>query len=230
MFYIAVANILKKRYIEALGGMLPGNHDQGQASAVLLIVIDNYDSFTYNLAQGFAQLGASLRVFRSDEISVGELARLDPDGLLISPGPATPDEAGISCDAIRAFAGSVPILGVCLGMQCIAQVFGAGIVRTPEPVHGKTSLVQHDGKGVFATLPNPLKCMRYHSLMVEQDSLPNELEITATTADGVIMGLRHRRFPVEGVQFHPESVLAQNGMPLLANFLRGAVHREVVSR
>ena len=197
---------------------------------MLLIVIDNYDSFTYNLVQGFAQLGATLRVFRNDEISVGELARLDPDCLVISPGPATPDDAGISCDAVRSFAGTVPILGVCLGMQCIAQVFGARIVRAPEPVHGKTSLVQHDGKGVFASLPNPLECMRYHSLMVDRDSLSPDLEITATTADGVIMGLRHRRCPVEGVQFHPESVMAEAGLHLLANFLRGAVHHGEVSR
>jgi anthranilate synthase/aminodeoxychorismate synthase-like glutamine amidotransferase len=194
---------------------------------VLLIVIDNYDSFTYNLVQGFAQLGAALRVFRNDEISADELARLRPECLVISPGPATPDEAGISCDSVRAFAGRIPILGVCLGLQCMAQVFGARIVPAPEPVHGKTSRVRHDGKGVFATLPNPLECMRYHSLMVDRDSLSPKLEITATTADGVIMGLRHRRFPVEGVQFHPESVGAEAGLPLLENFLRGAATHEM---
>lgn len=197
---------------------------------MLLIVIDNYDSFTYNLVQGFARLGAALRVFRNDEISVDEIARLRPDCLVVSPGPATPDEAGISCDAIRAFAGTIPILGVCLGLQCIAQVFGARIVQSPEPVHGKTSRVPHDGKGVFDGLPNPLVCMRYHSLIVDRDSLSPELEITATTEDGVIMGLRHRRYPLEGVQFHPESVMAQSGLPLLANFLRGAAHRENISR
>ena len=194
---------------------------------MLLIVIDNYDSFTYNLVQGFAQLGAALRVFRNDEISVDELARLRPECLVISPGPATPDEAGISCDAVRAFAGRMPILGVCLGLQCIAQVFGARIVPAPEPVHGKTSLVRHDGKGVFAALPNPLECMRYHSLMVDRDSLSPELEITASAADGVIMGLRHRRFALEGVQFHPESVMAQAGLQLLANFLRGAATHDI---
>ena len=191
---------------------------------MLLIVIDNYDSFTYNLVQGFAQLGAALRVFRNDEISVDEIVRLCPDRVVISPGPATPDEAGISCDVIRAFAGSVPILGVCLGMQCIAQAYGTRIIYAPEPIHGKTSRVQHDGKGVFAALPNPLECMRYHSLVVDRDSLSSELEITATTEDGVIMGLRHRRHGIEGVQFHPESVMAQSGLPLLANFLRGTAH------
>jgi anthranilate synthase/aminodeoxychorismate synthase-like glutamine amidotransferase len=190
---------------------------------VQLIVIDNYDSFTYNLVQGFSQLGADLRVFRNDEISVDELARMHPDCLVISPGPATPDEAGISCDAVRTFAGKIPILGVCLGLQCIAQVFGARIVPAPEPVHGKASRVRHDGRGVFAGLPNPLECMRYHSLMVDRNSLPPELEITAGAADGVIMGLRHRGFSVEGVQFHPESVMAEAGLQLLANLLRGAV-------
>jgi anthranilate synthase/aminodeoxychorismate synthase-like glutamine amidotransferase len=196
----------------------------------MLLVIDNYDSFTYNLVQAFAQLGAAVRVFRNDEVSVDELLRLKPEALVISPGPAAPDEAGISCDAIRTFAGRIPILGVCLGLQCLAQVYGAKIIAAPEPVHGKTSLVQHDGNGVFAALPNPVECMRYHSLMVDRDSLSSELEITATAEDGVIMGLRHRGYPIEGVQFHPESVMAEAGLLLLTNFLRTTAHGEDLAR
>ena len=184
-----------------------------------LIVIDNYDSFTYNLVQAFAEIGIMPVVFRNDEIAVDDMLRMQPECLVISPGPATPAEAGISCEAIRALAGKIPVFGVCLGMQCIAQVVGAKIVPAVEPVHGKTSTIRHDERGVFSGLPNPLECMRYHSLIVERESLPPELIISATTADGVIMGLRHRRYPIEGVQFHPESVLAQCGLRLLANVL-----------
>lgn len=188
-----------------------------------LVLIDNYDSFTYNLVQGFAELGAAPEVFRNDEISVDELIGLRPDCLVISPGPADPDEAGISCEAIRAFAGRIPVYGVCLGLQCIAQVFGAKIISAPEPVHGKTSNVTHDGKGVFAGLPNPLACMRYHSLIVNRESVVSDLDVSATTSGGVIMGLRHRRYPIEGVQFHPESVLSQAGPQMLANVLHGRI-------
>jgi anthranilate synthase/aminodeoxychorismate synthase-like glutamine amidotransferase len=187
-----------------------------------LVLIDNYDSFSYNLVQGFAELGAAPLVFRNDKISVNDLIHLQPDCLVISPGPAAPDQAGISCDAIRAFAGRIPVFGVCLGMQCIAQVFGAKIIPAPEPVHGKTSSVTHDGKGVFAQLPNPLECMRYHSLVVDSQTVTSDLDISATTADGVIMGLRHHQYPIEGVQFHPESVLAQFGMRMLSNVLNGS--------
>ena len=185
----------------------------------MIALIDNYDSFTYNLYQYLGELGADVQVMRNDAISVAGLEMLDPDGVVISPGPGTPDGAGISMEAIRAFAGRVPVLGVCLGHQCIAQLYGASIVRAPELRHGKASDIYHTGKGVFAGLPNPFPATRYHSLIVDAATCPRELEVTAWTADGLIMGVRHRELPVEGVQFHPESMLTPSGKALLANYL-----------
>jgi anthranilate synthase component 2 len=185
----------------------------------MIVLIDNYDSFTYNLYQYLGELGADVQVVRNDAVSVPTLEMLDPQGIVISPGPGTPDGAGVSLEAIEAFAGRVPLLGVCLGHQCIAQLYGARIVRAPELRHGKTSDIYHTGKGVFAGLPNPFPATRYHSLIVDAASCPRELEVTAWTADGLIMGLRHRTLPVEGVQFHPESMLTGSGKPLLANYL-----------
>ena len=184
-----------------------------------IFIVDNYDSFTYNLAQELGELGAELDVRRHDAFTLDELAALAPDGIVISPGPGTPDDAGLSSDVIRAFAGRIPIFGVCLGMQCMAAVYGGAIVRAPELVHGKTSMIHHDGKGVFAGLDNPFEATRYHSLIVDEASVPDVLEITARTPNGLIMGLRHRELPVEAVQFHPESVLTTSGMALLGNFL-----------
>jgi len=190
-----------------------------------VLLVDNYDSFTYNLAQEMGELGAEVEVVRNDAFTVADVEAAPPDGIVISPGPGTPDDAGLSNDVIRAFAGRVPVLGVCLGHQCIGQVYGADIVRAPEFVHGKTSPVAHDGAGVFAGLPQPFPATRYHSLIVDEASVPDELAITARLAEGarhpgLIMGLRHREHDVEGVQFHPESVLTRVGMDLLRNFLR----------
>ncbi len=185
----------------------------------MIVLIDNYDSFTYNLYQYLGELGADVHVVRNDAASVVELQMLAPDGLVISPGPGEPESAGISMEAIRAFAGKVPVLGVCLGHQAIGRVYGGRIVRAPELRHGKTSEIYHTGKGVFAGLPNPFTATRYHSLIVDSATCPPELEVTAWTADGIIMGLRHRTMPVEGVQFHPESMLTKSGKALLANFL-----------
>jgi len=182
-------------------------------------VIDNYDSFVYNLVQYLGELGATPIVFRHDEVTVDELLELDPDAVLISPGPGRPEDAGISNDIILRFAGHRPILGVCLGHQCIGQVFGGAVVRAPTIVHGKTSLVYHRGDGVLSGLPRPFEATRYHSLVVDPASVPAELEVTATTDDGVVMALRHRRFQVEGVQFHPESILTVAGKQLMANFV-----------
>lgn len=191
-----------------------------------LLLIDNYDSFTYNLLQYFAELGAAVQVVRNDQITLDEIERLHPDHLVISPGPCTPDEAGISIRAIQHFAGRLPILGVCLGHQAIGQAFGARIVRAQRIMHGKTSLIHHADKGLFAGLANPFVATRYHSLVIDPDSLPDCLEVTAWTenADGTreaIMGVRHRQWPLEGVQFHPESILSEHGHDLLRNFLRG---------
>ncbi len=189
-----------------------------------IFLVDNYDSFTYNLAQELGELGAEVTVERNDAFDVEELRAAAPDGIVISPGPGTPADAGLSNEVIRVFAGRVPILGVCLGHQCIAEVYGGAIVRAPELVHGKTSLIHHDGAGVFEGLPQPFDATRYHSLVVDPASMPPELEVTATctAVDGteLIMGLRHRSLPIEGVQFHPESILTSAGMDLLANFLR----------
>lgn len=186
----------------------------------MLLVIDNYDSFTYNLVQYLGELGASIRVFRNNRLTAEEVLRLAPAQIIISPGPGTPDDAGISTEVIRACAGRIPLLGICLGHQCLGQVFGGRIVRAGRLVHGKTSSIHHDGKGVFAGLPSPFTATRYHSLLVERQTLPGCLEITAETEAGEIMGLRHKTIPcLEGVQFHPEAILTAYGLELLANFL-----------
>ncbi|MEZ5325249.1 MAG: aminodeoxychorismate/anthranilate synthase component II [Verrucomicrobiales bacterium] len=185
----------------------------------MLLVIDNYDSFTYNLVQYFGELGAEMQIFRNDEISIDGIADLNPERICISPGPCTPNEAGISNDVIREFGQKVPLLGVCLGHQCIGHVFGATVVRAERLMHGKTSPVEHNGSGVFAGLENPFEATRYHSLLVKRDTVPDCLEITAETAEKEIMGLRHRELPIFGVQFHPESILTGEGKKLLKNFL-----------
>ena len=190
----------------------------------MLLMIDNYDSFTYNLVQYFGELGQAVRVFRNDRITVEEMERMDPDHIVISPGPCTPDQAGVSVQAILRFAGRKPVLGVCLGHQSIGQAFGGRIVHAREVMHGKTSLIHHRGEGVFRGLPNPFEATRYHSLVIESATLPECLEVTAWTEDengGIdeIMGIRHREYAVEGVQFHPESILTEHGHRLLQNFL-----------
>ncbi|OQX39868.1 MAG: aminodeoxychorismate/anthranilate synthase component II [Oceanospirillales bacterium LUC14_002_19_P2] len=191
----------------------------------MLVMIDNYDSFTYNVVQYLGELGADVKVYRNDEITVSELEKLWPDHIVISPGPCTPNEAGISMEAIRHFAGRIPLLGICLGHQSMGQVFGGDVVRAKQVMHGKVSPVRHEGKGVFAGLDDPLTVTRYHSLVVSADTLPDCLEITAWTEneDGSmdeIMGLRHRELAIEGVQFHPESIMTEQGHALLANFLK----------
>ncbi|GAC1344985.1 MAG: aminodeoxychorismate/anthranilate synthase component II [Ktedonobacteraceae bacterium] len=185
----------------------------------MLLLIDNYDSFTYNLYQYLAELGAEIEVHRNDQITLAEIEAMQPRHIVISPGPCTPAEAGLSCQIITTFGSRIPTLGVCLGHQAIGQAYGGNIVRAPEPMHGKTTLMYHQGQGVFSNLPQPFVANRYHSLIVERATLPNALEITAETADGLIMGLRHRTYPVEGVQFHPESILTPVGKDLLRNFL-----------
>jgi anthranilate synthase/aminodeoxychorismate synthase-like glutamine amidotransferase len=185
----------------------------------MLLVIDNYDSFTYNLVQYFGELGAEMKVVRNDKITIKEIADLAPDLICISPGPCTPNEAGVSCDLIREFGGKIPILGVCLGHQSIGQVFGGDVIRATELMHGKTSAIIHSGKSVFKGLPSPFTATRYHSLIVQRDTLPDCLEITAETADGVIMGLMHKEMEIHGVQFHPESILTEHGKEMLQNFL-----------
>ena len=184
-----------------------------------VLVIDNYDSFVYNLVQYLGELGAEPQVYRHDALTVDEIEALAPDGILISPGPGRPEDAGVSNDVLIRQAGRVPIFGVCLGLQCMGQVFGGNVVRAPQVMHGKTSLIRHDEAGVFAGLPNPLEATRYHSLIVDRDSVPDCLEVTATSDDGLVMGLRHREFPIEGVQFHPESILTTGGHDMLRNFL-----------
>lgn len=185
----------------------------------MILLIDNYDSFTYNVADLLAQLGPEVRVVRNNEMSLGEIDQINPSHLVISPGPGRPEQAGMTVDLIRHFAGKIPILGVCLGHQAIAQVFGGEVVRT-QPVHGKTSQIIHDAKGVFSDLPSPFLATRYHSLVVRQEGLPSDLEVSAKTESGEIMGLRHRKLPVEGVQFHPESILSEHGAQLFRNFLQ----------
>jgi anthranilate synthase component 2 len=187
----------------------------------MLLMLDNYDSFTYNLVQYLGELGADVRVFRNDAITLEEVARLAPTQIVVSPGPCTPNEAGISVPLIQRFAGAIPILGVCLGHQAIGQAFGGRIVRAQRVMHGKLSPVMHDGRGVFAGIPAPFSVTRYHSLAIERASLPDVLEVTATTDDDEIMGVRHRQYAVEGVQFHPEAILTEHGKRLLANFLEG---------
>ena len=190
----------------------------------MLLMIDNYDSFTYNLVQYFGELGAQVKVFRNDEITLEQIEALHPAQLVISPGPCAPAEAGVSVPAIKAFAGKLPILGVCLGHQSIGAAFGGRIVHAQKLMHGKTSPVQHIDVGVFRGLPNPLTCTRYHSLAIERASLPDCLQITAWTEDGEIMGVRHKTLDIEGVQFHPESILTEHGHDLLRNFLDRGAH------
>jgi para-aminobenzoate synthetase component 2 len=185
----------------------------------MIVMIDNYDSFTYNLVQYLGELGEELRVFRNDKITVQELEELQPEFIMISPGPCTPDEAGVSMDVIRHFAGKIPLFGVCLGHQAMAQVFGGKVIRAERLMHGKTSPVLHDGKTVFEGIPSPYQATRYHSLIVEKESLPDCLEISAWTEEGEIMGLRHKELAVEGVQFHPESIITDHGKRLLQNFI-----------
>ena len=187
--------------------------------APTILVIDNYDSFVYNLVQYVGETGAQPIVRRHDQLELADIDRIAPDGILISPGPGTPDDAGLSNQVIEQYGPAIPTFGVCLGLQCIAQVFGGEVVRAPQIVHGKTSLIRHDGKGVFADLPEPLEATRYHSLIVDRESVPAALEITAHTDDGLVMGLRHRELPIEGVQFHPESVLSVGGHQMVENFL-----------
>ena len=185
----------------------------------MILVIDNYDSFTYNLVQYLGELGAALRVARNDEITVAEIEALNPDRILVSPGPCTPDDAGISCEVVRTFGPRMPLFGVCLGHQCIGQVYGGKVVRAERLMHGKTSQIIHHSIGVLENMPNPFEATRYHSLIVERESLPADLEITAETAEKEIMGLRHRFHPVHGVQFHPESILTTDGKKILQSFL-----------
>jgi anthranilate synthase/aminodeoxychorismate synthase-like glutamine amidotransferase len=184
-----------------------------------VLVIDNYDSFVYNLVQYLGELGVDPVVVRNDAITCDEIAALAPDAVLLSPGPGRPEDAGIMCEAIARFAGSIPMLGVCLGHQAIGHVFGGEVVRAPALMHGKTSWVEHDDIGVFRGLPSPFEATRYHSLVIEPRSMPDDLVVTATTADGIVMGVRHRRFAIEGVQFHPESILTTAGHDLLRNFV-----------
>ncbi|MBE2205673.1 MAG: aminodeoxychorismate/anthranilate synthase component II [Chthoniobacterales bacterium] len=185
----------------------------------MILVIDNYDSFTYNLVQYFGELGAEVLVKRNDEITIPDIEALAPQKLCVSPGPCTPNEAGISCEVIRHFGGKIPLLGVCLGHQCIGQVYGGDVIRAGRLMHGKTSPIHHHGENVFAGLPSPFEATRYHSLLVKRDTLPDCLKITAETEEGEIMGLAHRELPVYGVQFHPESILTTEGKKLLRNFL-----------
>ena len=185
----------------------------------MLLVIDNYDSFTYNLVQYLGELGQDVRVYRNDKITLKEIESLKPEKIVISPGPCTPKEAGISVDLIKQFAGKIPILGVCLGHQSIGYALGGEIIHAKKLMHGKTSMINHDGKTIFKNLPNPFEATRYHSLVIERESIPDELEISAETDDGEIMGVRHKEYIIEGVQFHPESILTKVGKDLLRNFL-----------
>ncbi|MBB5351729.1 anthranilate synthase/aminodeoxychorismate synthase-like glutamine amidotransferase [Haloferula luteola] len=185
----------------------------------MLLVIDNYDSFTYNLVQYFGELGVEMKIIRNDDASVDEIREMKPTRICISPGPCTPNEAGVSLDVIREFGQELPILGVCLGHQSIGQVYGGDVIRAERLMHGKTSPILHEGKSVFAGLPSPFEATRYHSLIVKRETLPDCLEITAWTAEGEIMGLRHKQLPVHGVQFHPESILTEHGKTMLQNFL-----------
>ena len=186
----------------------------------MLLMIDNYDSFTYNLVQYLGEIGEELKVFRNDKITLAEIEKLNPEGIIISPGPCTPKEAGISIDTIKHFAGRIPILGVCLGHQSIGEAFGGDVIRADMLMHGKTSMIYHDGRTIFEGLENPFVATRYHSLIIKRSTLPSCLEVSAETKDGVIMGVRHRKFMVEGVQFHPESILTTVGKDLLRNFTK----------
>ena len=192
-------------------------------NAAVLLMLDNYDSFTWNLVQYLGELGATVKVARNDAITLDEIEALHPEQIVISPGPCTPSEAGISVPLVRRFAGKIPILGVCLGHQAIGQAFGARIIRAQRVMHGKLSSIVHDGKGVFADVPSPFSATRYHSLAIERASLPAVLDVTATAEDGEIMAVRHRELPVEGVQFHPEAILTEHGKKVLGNFLAATV-------
>ncbi len=185
----------------------------------MILLIDNYDSFTWNLYQYFSELGADVQVIRNDAISTKEIAAMQPQRIVISPGPSTPNEAGVSLEVIKTFGATIPILGVCLGHQAIGQAFGGSVIRAPRPAHGKTDTIFHDGTGIFSSITNPFTATRYHSLIIDRAALPAELEVTAWNADGLIMGIRHVRFPIEGVQFHPESILTSNGKQMLKTFL-----------
>ena len=186
----------------------------------MLLMIDNYDSFTYNLVQYFGELGQDLKVYRNNKITIAEIEKMNPDRIVVSPGPCTPKEAGISIEVIRHFAGRIPILGVCLGHQSIGDAFGGDVIRAPSLMHGKTSMIHHDGKTIFQGLPNPFEATRYHSLIIKRETMPSVLEVSAWTEDGVVMGVRHKQYKVEGVQFHPESILTGAGKDLLRNFLK----------
>ena len=184
-----------------------------------IVVVDNYDSFTYNLVQYVASLGANCQVRLNDQVTTADIRAIEPDGILLSPGPGTPDDAGVTLDVIRELSDVTPVFGVCLGLQSIGQAFGGKVIRAPRLMHGKTSPIQHDGRGVFAGVPNPFQATRYHSLVVEEASLPDCLEVSARTPEGEIMGIRHKSLPVEGVQFHPESILTEHGLDLVQNWL-----------
>lgn len=191
----------------------------------MIVMIDNYDSFTFNLVQYVGELGQELQVYRNDQITIEQIEALAPDYLMISPGPCTPNEAGISMEVVRHFAGKIPLLGVCLGHQSIGQVFGAKVVRAQRLMHGKTSAVHHDGKTIFRGIPSPFMAARYHSLILAEDSIPDELEVSARTAEGEVMAVRHKRYPIEGVQFHPESIITEHGKQLLQNFLNAYANK-----
>lgn len=195
------------------------NVETRSKGATNVLLVDNYDSFTYNLYQYLSQLGASVEVYRNDEIIIDDIEAMNPDKIVISPGPCTPKEAGVSVPIIQHFGERIPILGVCLGHQCIGEAYGGVVDKAGEIVHGKTSMIQHENVGVFAGLPNPFEAIRYHSLVIVRDTIPDLLEITATTDSGLVMGVRHRQYPVEGVQFHPESIFTPSGKRLLQNFL-----------
>jgi anthranilate synthase component II len=186
----------------------------------VLLMIDNYDSFTYNLVQYLGELGQDMKIYRNDKIKIPEIEKLNPDRIVISPGPCTPKEAGVSIDVIKYFTGKIPILGVCLGHQAIGDAFGGDVIRAPYLMHGKTSMIYHDNQTIFSGLPNPFEATRYHSLIIKRETLPSVLEISAWTDDGLIMGVRHKQFKLEGVQFHPESILTNVGKDLLRNFLK----------
>ena len=187
----------------------------------MIILIDNYDSFTYNLYQYLCELGAEVSVVRNDKITLGQIRNMNPEKIVVSPGPCTPDKAGISNEVVREFGPIIPVLGVCLGHQCVGQTFGGIVGKAGEIMHGKTSLIHHDGEGVFSGIPSPFEAIRYHSLVVYKEDLPNELEVTAWTESGIVMGIRHKKYDIQGIQFHPESIMTQYGKEILGNFLIG---------
>lgn len=219
-FRMLFALALPKRVLHAIARVSVSSVSSVVKGLCMLLMIDNYDSFTYNLVQYLGELGEDVRVYRNDEITVEQITTLNPQHIVVSPGPCTPNEAGVSVPAIRHFAGKIPLLGVCLGHQSIGQAFGGRIVHARQLMHGKVSMISHRSAGVFRGLPNPLTATRYHSLVIQRESLPDCLEVTAWTDDGEIMGVRHRELAVEGVQFHPESILTERGHDLLANFLK----------